>query len=76
MHGRAVSARNDQQISLKKIHYETFKGPVLFHTTYWESFQQNRLRHLIKIGRSPPGFDSDRLKSSGVPERSEERAEH
>jgi len=34
------------------------------------------LRHLIKIGRSPPGFDPDRLKSRGVPERNEERSRH
>lgn len=34
------------------------------------------LRHLVKMGRSPPGFDPDRLKSRGVPERSEERSRH
>jgi hypothetical protein len=41
MHGRAVSAANDQPISLKKIRYEPFKGRVLFHTTYSEYFKQN-----------------------------------
>jgi hypothetical protein len=41
MHGRAVSEANDQPISLKKIHYEPFKGRVLFHTKYSEYFKQN-----------------------------------
>jgi hypothetical protein len=41
MHGRAVSAANDQPISLKKIRYEPFKGKVLFHTKYSEYFKQN-----------------------------------
>ena len=41
MHARAVRGANDQRISLKKIHYEPFKGRVLFHTTYSEYFKQN-----------------------------------
>ena len=41
MHGRAVSEANDQPISLKKIHYEPFKGRVLFHTKYSEYFKKN-----------------------------------
>ena len=34
------------------------------------------LRHLVKMGRSPPGFDPDRLNPRSVPERSEERSRH
>ena len=38
---RAASGANDQPISLKKIHYEPFKGRVLFHTKYSEYFKEN-----------------------------------
>ena len=34
------------------------------------------LRYLVKIGRSPPGFDPIRLRHRGVPQRSEERSLH
>ena len=43
-----------------------------------ENPDENRriLRHLVKVGRSPPGFDPDRLENRGVPQRGEECSRH
>jgi hypothetical protein len=70
---------------------ELLTGMVITHQTFGDMLRWNPhfdagcraaqqsgriATRLDKFGRSPSGFDPNRLKSRGVPERSEERSRH
>ncbi|HKK49850.1 MAG TPA: hypothetical protein VJ932_12195 [Alkalispirochaeta sp.] len=51
-------------------------GRILRHPGCRAEQQPKAATRLVKIGRSPPGFNPDQLNPRGVPERSEERSRH